>query len=174
MSILANAFLETFHVDGVLCEWLHHIRAKADASAFAAFILECMRDPDDHERRLRFTSFAMFIKSRTWPKVAEAIGPKIPPDDRDLLKDPFAEKFYDEMKAFVTLAILDYQRQFVAQTKDLLPVEVPKEFGGSDVITKDEIVRMIDEAMEQSMKKALENIRREIEGEDWKSGTDQG
>lgn len=168
MNRLANAFLESFCINGVLHEWMQHIRAKADASAFSSFILECMSDPENNERRAQYTAFSVFIKSRTWPEVAEAISPSIPADDHNLLKDQYAETFYNEMRAIVTLQIQDYWRQFMEQAKNAPAIEVPN----LPSMTKPEIIEIVKEAFEGSMKDAIEILRKEF-GEDWKRDSDK-
>jgi hypothetical protein len=160
MSQFAAAFLSSFKADGIISEWLRHVRAKTDAAIFANFILECLRDAENGERRLRFNAFTTFISSRPWQEVAEVISTFVPEDDRELLATKEAADFFDRFRAIVVLQIQDYYRQFIQQTKDLPPVETPEVN-----LPKNEVMAIAEKITEEVVRR----VRREL-GEDWKSG----
>lgn len=111
--------LEHPDFQAVLSEWALHVEnsieeGKIDATPFANFYLEKMRDPRDDDGRQGCAAFATFMRPRSWKKMLEVFRGAVGAEIQATFDKPEAEEFYKQFKTMVIEQIKEYWEQFLA------------------------------------------------------------
>jgi uncharacterized protein with von Willebrand factor type A (vWA) domain len=131
-DLVASPFMKQ-----VLQEWKLYLVQGADATAFATFYLELMRDDQDAQARKEVTMFLAYARPRTWKWVFRVIKPALEEDVRKAFESPAAAEFYEGWRACVTEEIRKFWEDFLkARSEGLLN---PKDWSprGNDAIPRE-------------------------------------
>jgi hypothetical protein len=114
MDLVIQDMLKKPLLKSVLQEWALHVETENDATTFANFYMEMMRDQKNDESRQACAGFATYMKPRNWDLMFRSIAPHLDPDVLRAFKTPYAKDFYEQFRAMVIEQIKEYWEQFLA------------------------------------------------------------
>lgn len=114
MDLVIQDMLKKPLLKSVIQEWALHVESESDATTFANFYMEMMRDQKNDESRQACAGFATYMKPRNWDLMLRSLAPHLEPDVLRAFKHPYAKDFYEQFRAMVIEQIREYWEQFLA------------------------------------------------------------
>lgn len=87
---------------------------KIDATIFANFFLELMRDPHNDACRRACAGLSNIMRTSSWAEIAKMMASHLDSATANTFQKPAATEFYEQLKAMVLAQIRDYWEQFMA------------------------------------------------------------
>lgn len=113
MDVIVQDALKDPQLKSIVQEWALHVENGSDATTFANFFMELMRDEGDSKTRKACSGFANYMSPRNWDLMLRSLTPYLDAETVRVFQLPNAGSFYEQFRAIVTEQIKEWFEQFL-------------------------------------------------------------
>ena len=132
---MAEDFIAQFVKDPngrqIITEWGRQVKAGVPPGSFLGFFMDGYQDPVDHAFRKQCRVFSVYIRTRDWKTMREALEPHVAADEKEAFASDWAEEFYESFRVCFFDEVDGYWKQVAERSASRAqaaePVAAPKE-----------------------------------------------